>query len=467
LYVYVHTPGSCQDAMGNTPDAPSIKRAKDFDTPERTMFDVESELWRKALESARESIASAENSNAERSLPVDTSSSESTPVATQTTPTSGELDERLLRNITTKDFEAARCTVQLQVQAANYSREHAQSVQLRVGVLEGKLKAAVDGEHYTEAARLKEEMRVARKQTSQSPLESRMEQIRLLMGQLAAQEKYTEAAFVKELIKSLKQNPPALLPPVGPTIGGTTPPVDTSSSETSTPNSPTPAGPTIGGTTPPVDTSSSETSTPNGPTPAGPTSGGTTPPVDTSSSETSTPNGPTPAGPTSDETSGPNTTIPEDEACVFEKFTKTIANLSGPGREAALMNLARRIKVTIVGEEYSLERLVRGAIAVKAAPTIHAVIADEVIRLGVGRREYRKVVRPMYNKIRDAIGWEDRPGATLCPKWGTMKDTVVEELNKGPNKAVHKKKPDWKSGGTGCVWTEVDLYLAERLIAYR
>ena len=175
----------------------------------------------------------------------------------------------------------------------------------------------------------------------------------------------------------------------------------------------------------------------------------------------------TPGGTTINTTSDQTNRTSSEEECVLEDVAKKISKLSGPGREAALMKLAKRIKVTIVGEQYSLHRLIRGAIAVKAAPAIHAVIADEVIRLGVGRNEYRKVVKPLYNRIRDAIGWVDTPGALFCPKWGVMKDTVTKELSKGPNKAVHKTKSNWKSGGTGCVWTEVDVYLAERLVAYR
>ena len=114
-----------------------------------------------------------------------------------------------------------------------------------------------------------------------------------------------------------------------------------------------------------------------------------------------------------------------------------------------------------------MKQLIQSAIASKAAPTVHAVIADEVIRLGIGRREYRAVVVPLYRRIRDAIGWVDSPSAEFCPKWREMKKLVGIELRKGPNKAIHTKKPDWSSGGAGCVWTEVELYLAERLVEYK
>lgn len=105
--------------------------------------------------------------------------------------------------------------------------------------------------------------------------------------------------------------------------------------------------------------------------------------------------------------------------------------------------------------------------AAKAAPEIHAVIRDECIRLGVGRTEYRAVVKSLFNRIRNAIGWMDVKGAIFCPGWEVMKNMIHVEHETGPNKAVHTKKPDWRNSGDGCVWTEVDIYLAERLIAYR
>ena len=114
-----------------------------------------------------------------------------------------------------------------------------------------------------------------------------------------------------------------------------------------------------------------------------------------------------------------------------------------------------------------MKQLIQSSIAAKAAPAVHTVIADEVIRLGMGRREYRAVVVPLYERIRDAIGWVDSPAATFCPKWRTMKGLVKKELRKGPNKGIHTLKPNWRNGGTGCVWTDVETYLVERLMAYR
>ena len=164
------------------------------------------------------------------------------------------------------------------------------------------------------------------------------------------------------------------------------------------------------------------------------------------------------------ETASPPLTV---EQTVIEKAVQKLMNLSGLERESAFKEITRRVKVTIVGKEYDMKQLILNSIAVKAAPIIHAVIADEVIRLSVGRKEYVKVVVPLFNRIRDAIGWTDHPGAVFCPKWTAMKILVHKEMDKGPNKAIHVKKPDWRAGDTGCVWTEVDLYLAERLITYR
>ena len=131
------------------------------------------------------------------------------------------------------------------------------------------------------------------------------------------------------------------------------------------------------------------------------------------------------------------------------------------------MKIAKRVKLKIVGEQYSMHRLIRDSIAVKAMTEVHLVIRDECIRLGVGRREYRAVVVPLFNRIRDAIGWKDTSGITFCPKWHQMKRMVHIEYKNGPNKALHVVKPDWNNGDEGAVWTEVDIYLAERLIAYR
>ena len=131
-------------------------------------------------------------------------------------------------------------------------------------------------------------------------------------------------------------------------------------------------------------------------------------------------------------------------------------------------SIMQKIKIKLFGEDYSMKTLISAAIAAKAVPEIHAVIRDECIRLGVGRREYRGVVMPLFSRIRKAIGWKDVKGARFCPKWGAMKiDVHKHRKETGPNKAVHIKKPDWRVGGEGCVWAEVDLYLAERLIAYR
>ena len=43
-----------------------------------------------------------------------------------------------------------------------------------------------------------------------------------------------------------------------------------------------------------------------------------------------------------------------------------------------------------------MKQLIQSSIAAKTAPVVHTVIADEVIRLGIGRREYRAVVVPLY-----------------------------------------------------------------------
>ena len=99
----------------------------------------------------------------------------------------------------------------------------------------------------------------------------------------------------------------------------------------------------------------------------------------------------------------PTTLESPDGDDVLKKVMKTMAGLQGPEREAVLMEIAKRVKVTIVGEEYALKDLIKAATAAKAAPTVHAVIADECIRLGIGRQEYRRVVVPMYNKIRNSI----------------------------------------------------------------
>lgn len=132
-----------------------------------------------------------------------------------------------------------------------------------------------------------------------------------------------------------------------------------------------------------------------------------------------------------------------------------------------ILTHSQKVKVKILGKDCSMEDLITASIAAKATPKIHNVIRDECIRLGVGRKEYREIVVPLFNRIRDAIKWKDVKGARFCPKWGDMKKLVHTEYKTGPNKAVHMQEPDWCRGGEGCVWTEVDLYLAERLIAYR
>ena len=76
--------------------------------------------------------------------------------------------------------------------------------------------------------------------------------------------------------------------------------------------------------------------------------------------------------------------------------------------------IAERVKLKIVGEQYPMQRLIRDAIAAKALPEVHLVIRDECIRLGVGRREYRAVVVPLFNRIQDAIGWKDKKEITFC-----------------------------------------------------
>ena len=141
--------------------------------------------------------------------------------------------------------------------------------------------------------------------------------------------------------------------------------------------------------------------------------------------------------------------------------------LQGPTREAVVLGIAEKVKVCIVGKDYTLTELILASTAATATPMVHSVIADECIRLGVSRDGYRNVVRPAYNRIRDAIKWVDAPGALFCPKWGDMKIMMDKEMRKGPNKGVHTMKPNWRVGGDGCVWTEVNVYIEERLIAYR
>ena len=73
---------------------------------------------------------------------------------------------------------------------------------------------------------------------------------------------------------------------------------------------------------------------------------------------------------------------------------------------------------------------------------VHSAIVDECIRLRVSRDEYHTLIRPAYNRIRDAINWVDAAGALFCPKWGVMKKLIDEEMKKGPNKGVHTMTPN-------------------------
>ena len=148
---------------------------------------------------------------------------------------------------------------------------------------------------------------------------------------------------------------------------------------------------------------------------------------------------------------------------VFE----TLNSLRGPAREEAIMKIAVKVKVKLFGEDFNMKDLIQASIAAKATTEVHAVIRDEVIRLGVGRKDYRNVVVPLFNRIRDAMEWKDRKGVTFCPKWSVMRVMVHSEYKTGPNKGLHIKTPDWRNGDEGCVWNEVDIFLAERLIAYR
>ena len=166
--------------------------------------------------------------------------------------------------------------------------------------------------------------------------------------------------------------------------------------------------------------------------------------------------------PRHDDTGTSGQVLPAGEK-VVRNVVKTMQELRGPAREAAMMDIAKRIKISIVGEQCTLDSLFRASIAAKAAPAIHQVIADECIRLGVGRRDYRKVVVPLFNRIRDAIKWKDVKGARFCPKWGQMKTEVYDKkMCNGPNKTLKIFRPDWSSGKAGCVWADVSMYLAER-----
>ena len=112
---------------------------------------------------------------------------------------------------------------------------------------------------------------------------------------------------------------------------------------------------------------------------------------------------------------------PSADDIAIDRIQSILNNLKDGALESTLMKIADRVKVTIVGKTCSLKELIHAATTAEAAPQVHAVIADECIRLRVGRREYTKVIVPAYRKIRDAIKWVDVPGAEFCPRWGDMK----------------------------------------------
>ena len=156
-----------------------------------------------------------------------------------------------------------------------------------------------------------------------------------------------------------------------------------------------------------------------------------------------------------------------EEDAAIKIVLETLNALRGPSREAAIMKLADKIKVELFGVDFNTKDLLIASVAAKATTEVHEVIRDEVIRLGVGRKQYRAVVIPLFNRIRGAIGWKDCKGVKFCPKWAAMKDMVSSHRKTGPNKGLNIKTPDWVNGGDGCVWTQVDIFLAERLIKYR
>ena len=156
-----------------------------------------------------------------------------------------------------------------------------------------------------------------------------------------------------------------------------------------------------------------------------------------------------------------------EEDAAIKVILETLNALHGPSREAVIMKIAVLVKVKLFGEDFNMKDLVIGSIAAKATSKIHAVIRDEAIRLCVGRDEYRAAVVPLFNRIRDAMKWKDRKGVRFCPKWSAMKAMIHSHRKTGPNKGLNIKTPDWLNGGEGCVWNQVDIFLAERLIAYR
>ena len=121
----------------------------------------------------------------------------------------------------------------------------------------------------------------------------------------------------------------------------------------------------------------------------------------------------------------------------------------------------------VADRKVNTEEALSRSMQARAVTEIHEVIAEAVIRLGVGRREYRAVVAPSYDKIRKAIKWKDGPRVEFCPQWQKMKSIVARELKKGPNRYLHRCQPDWREGAHGAVWSQVDKYIAERLVAFR
>ena len=156
-----------------------------------------------------------------------------------------------------------------------------------------------------------------------------------------------------------------------------------------------------------------------------------------------------------------------EEDAAIKVVLETLNALRGPSREVAIMKLAEQVKVKLFGKEFNMKDLVIASIAAKATSEVHAVIRDEVICLCVGRQQYQAVVVPLFNRIRAAMGWKDRKGVRFCPKWSVMKGMVHSHRKTGPNRGLNIKTPDWLNGGEGCVWNQVDIFLAERLIAYR
>ena len=104
-----------------------------------------------------------------------------------------------------------------------------------------------------------------------------------------------------------------------------------------------------------------------------------------------------------------------EKDAAIKRVLEILNALRGPAREAAIMKIAEKVKVKLFGEDFNMRDLVTTSIAAKATEEIHAVIRDECIRLGVGRNDYRAVVKPLFWRIRDAMQWKDRKGATFVP----------------------------------------------------